>query len=107
MIQKKSFLLVEFLIALTIFTIFLSAISKLQVQSLQLRDLAQKRSSMLEVALKNLNSSHKDNKYLIKVREHNNYANLKNFKLKQVTVSCKALTGNTCKLEISSGEELC
>jgi len=100
---KKAFLLIELLVAISFFILFVSAISGLQVLSLKTKDLAVKRQQALNLAINNLEMlkrgkagvAEQNGNFEIKVesfsagRKNNNY--LKKINFAKICVSSKSL----------------
>lgn len=119
--NKKGYLLIEFLISVAIFTIFITAISKLQLLSLQLKDLANKKLAMLEKGVNYIENNKKEKKISICNDLNNNTYNsysvqerdlliLQKFKFKLIELSGKTLinkkAGKNCSIKLIKGEEL-
>ncbi|MCF7800044.1 prepilin-type N-terminal cleavage/methylation domain-containing protein [Candidatus Babeliales bacterium] len=117
--NKKGFLLIEFLISLAIFIIFFTAISKLQILSICLKDFAAKKIEMLDYVIVYIESNKKEKKISVCNQLSNisrNYSIqdkdlliLQKFKFKFITVSSKTLInkkmGQNCSIKLVNGEE--
>ncbi|MFA5074888.1 MAG: prepilin-type N-terminal cleavage/methylation domain-containing protein [Candidatus Babeliales bacterium] len=119
--NKRGYLLIEFLISIAIFVIFFTAISKLQVLSIYLKDLATKKLEILEHVIKYIEDNKTEKKISACNETYRFYSEkyaiqekdlliLQKFKFKLITDSGKILinkpTDQICSIKLVIGEEL-